>query len=333
MKNLRSIPRVPFNDLINLFKIKSEHTFLLEPNVGKGYVQVFNLEKGLQARLWNFNFKEGIELYSDLNNGTEKSYFNLAFFLNMQGLEFSSLKVPVQQNDIWDTILISATSDYEISLSPGAKAHCLSLSFSDTWLNNNVLQDNEEFKRFKDLIYTSDCLLLLESMTTSEKKLILELFHDSWKKSLGSFYIKTVLFKIISDFFYRIKERDSFSINKLNVDATIIEIEKYLCNNLREMLPNLKDLAEKFSLSESTLKRHFRKKYGVNMSTYFINKKMEYAERLIREENTNLAEIASRLGYRNVNNFIIMFQKRQEGLTREQDENKLSKQNYNELTS
>jgi AraC-like DNA-binding protein len=170
-------------------------------------------------------------------------------------------------------------------------------------------------------------------MTTSEKKLILELFHDSWKKSLGSFYIKTVLFKIISDFFYRIKERDSFSINKLNVDATIIEIEKYLCNSLREMLPNLKDLAEKFSLSESTLKRHFRKKYGVNMSTYFINKKMEYAERLIREENTNLAEIASRLGYRNVNNFIIMFQKRQEGLTREQDENKLSKQNYNELTS
>jgi AraC-like DNA-binding protein len=182
-----------------------------------------------------------------------------------------------------------------------------------------VLQEKTEFKALGDLIYTtSSSLLLFESMTTTEKKSIIELFDDSWKKSLGSFYIKTALLKIISDFFYRIKERESFSAN--TVDTVVIEVEKYLCNNLGGMLPNLKELGDKFCISESTLKRHFKKKYGVNMSTYFINKKMEYACSLIQEENSNLTEIGYSLGYRNINNFISMLQKYRQGLLVDQEE-------------
>ncbi|HKG69022.1 MAG TPA: AraC family transcriptional regulator, partial [Segetibacter sp.] len=57
------------------------------------------------------------------------------------------------------------------------------------------------------------------------------------------------------------------------------------------------------------LKRHFKKKYGVNMSTFFIRKKMEYAQQLINEKNTSVSETAFMLGYKNVNDFITMFGK------------------------
>src|SRR4051794_34522179 len=127
--------------------------------------------------------------------------------------------------------------------------------------------------------------------------MVLELLNASWKKTFGSFYIKCSVLKIISDFFTKIKERKTVSLNDSCFD-TINKVEEYLNNHFTNTLPNLKDLACRFSMSESTLKGHFKKRHGVNMSTYFIHKKMEQAQYLIREKNMNIIEAASFLGYR-----------------------------------
>lgn len=309
MKTTPSKYDVPFEKLIDLFKRKSNHDFILKPLAGEGYVQVINLEKGLQTRFWDCHFNESINLYNDAGTGIENTYFTLAFFLNMQGLQFTNRDTSLQKNLIWDTVFISATSNYRIHLSPMAKLHCLSISFSKRWLCNNVLENNGTFKDLKEKIYATESFSLLESMTSSEKKVILELFDARWKKCFGSFYVKTGVLKMISDFFYKIKGRETLAINNPDPDTSIAEVEKYLTDHLTGKLPNLKDLAQRFSLSESTLKRHFKKKHGVTMSQYFIHKKMEYARQLMHEKNTDIAETATMLGYRNVSYFITTFQK------------------------
>ncbi len=309
MKTSTSVIKLPFDKLINLFTKKSAHTFVLDPIIGKGFVQILGLEKGLQARFWQCCFNEGIEMYSDAGSEYENSYFTLAFFLNIQGLQFANRGTFLHENIIWDTIFISAVSDYKIHIAFKARVHCVSISFSKKWLNNNVLKDNEVFKNLKEKIDTTELFSLLESMSSSEKKTIQELLDSSWEKSLGSFYIKSAVLKIICDFFYKLKEKQTFIMNDISPYTSITQVGKYLCDHLLCPLPNLKHLADKFSKSESTLKRHFKKRYGVNMSTYFIKKKMEYAQQLIHEKNTSVSEIAFMLGYRNVNNFITMFRK------------------------
>jgi hypothetical protein len=276
MKTPALVNKVSFNNLIDLFIKRSAHRYILHPSIGKGYVQIFDLEKGLQTQFWDCCFKEGIEIYSNVSSEIESEYFTLAFFLNMEGLRFADKNIFLKENIIWDTVFIPAASNCKIYMAPKARGHCLSISFSKKWLMNNVF-GTDEFKNLKEKISVTKSFSLLESMNSSEKKLVQDLLDVSWKKSLGSFYIKFSVLKIISDFFYKIRERNTFSLNDPWFD-TITKVEEYLNNHLTGAFPNLKDLAYKFSISESTLRRHFKKRYGVNMSTYFACKKAEYAQ-------------------------------------------------------
>ena len=309
MKNTSSAYKIPFNKLINLFVRQSEHTLVPETATGKGLVQIFDLEKGLQVRFWNCSFNEGIEIYNDGSNEGKKRYFTLAFFLNMQGLKFAGSNIFFQENTIWDIAFITTRCDYKIHISSGAEIYCLSISFSERWFNNNILKGNEAFKPLKEKIDTLELFPLFECMNLEEKKSILELFDSSGEKAFGSFYIKSAVLKIISDFFYKLKERETFSINKQGLTTFITEVEKYICDHLTDSLLDLKGLAQRFSMSESTFKRHFKKIHGVNISTYFIQKRLEYARKLIHEKNINICEAAAMVGYRNVNHFITMLKK------------------------
>ena len=168
-------------------------------------------------------------------------------------------------------------------IAPHSHVCCLSISFSKKWLDNNVLTDSKAFKSLREKIEAHKSFSLLESMNGSEKEAVQELLNASSKKSFGLFYVKCQILKIACDFFYKIREREIFTNNPC-LDALMSEVEAYLCNHHTGQLPNLKDLAHHFSISESTLKRHFKKRYGVNLSTYFYQNKMKYAQHLINEK-------------------------------------------------
>ncbi len=301
--------KVPFEKLTGLFTTNSESFSVLEPSIGEGLLQIFKLAKGLQVGFWDCSFNHGIEMYSEARKGVDNTYFTLAFFLNTEGFQFGNKDTPLKESRIWDTLFISANSNCKMYISPKIKGQCLSINFSKKWLCENVFDGNDAFENLKEKIFKRECFSLFESMNASEKKLLEDLLDVSWKKSFGSFYIKSSVFKIISDFFHKIKERETLSTTKSYLDTAITEVEKYLSNNLTGTMPNLKDIACTFSINEATLKRHFKKRYGVNMSTYFIRRKMEYARSLINERNMNLTETANTLGYRNVNQFVALFEK------------------------
>jgi AraC-like DNA-binding protein len=69
------------------------------------------------------------------------------------------------------------------------------------------------------------------------------------------------------------------------LNSVINLAEEHLISNLTGPLPNLKELATRLSISESTLKRHFKNKFGVNMSSYFNLRKLEFARQLMQEKN------------------------------------------------
>jgi AraC-like DNA-binding protein len=311
MKVAQSLTRICPEKLDSLFRANSEQALLLEPSVGKGFLLIFNLEKGLQARIWDCSFNEGIEIYSTSYTAIENTYFNLAFFLDIKEFLFANGDSILPEDIICNTLLLCATSNYKIQIPPNVVGRCLSISFSKKWLNDNILEGNDAFKKLKQKIDTSQPFSLLECMDATERKTVQELLANSWKKPFGTFYIKASVLKIVSDFFYRIKDRETLSFNNYCLDTLVVEVKNHLVEHLTGSMPDLKLLASKFSVSDSTLKRHFRKKYGVNMSTYFFQKKMEYARQLMRDDNLNITETANFLGYRNVTHFFTMLKKYQ----------------------
>jgi hypothetical protein len=113
-------------------------------------------------------------------------------------------------------------------ISPNINGQCLSISFATTWLRQNVLETNEDFENLKQDISTIESFSLLGKMKPSERKIVQELYEISWKKSFGNFFIKCTVLKIISDFLYRIKERETFTINNFCLKASLKGVEKYL---------------------------------------------------------------------------------------------------------
>ena len=303
--------RVPFDKLIDLFINVSDSDYVLDPSIGEGTVRVYALEKGLQARLWDCTFSESLELYSSAKGGSPSAYFTVAYFLEAGSLQFADGGAPYRRHPLLDNLFLSASSDSRMCVMPGVRFHCLGISFSRAWLDG-VLKGCSALENMKEQIFSSCDLSVHGTMSLAERALVVELISSPWSRQLGSFYIKTSVLKMISDFFYRLKEQDCFQGGRqLSTGAMLVQVENYLVHHITGPLPGLKTLAQRYSISEPTLKRLFKKRFGVSMSTYFLQKKMHYARRLLQENSLTLSEVARRVGYRSAHNFISMFRKHQ----------------------
>jgi len=69
------------------------------------------------------------------------------------------------------------------------------------------------------------------------------------------------------------------------------------------------DIAARLNCTAPTLKKYFRKVYGVPMYTYLQNVRMERAETKLRESSSSIADIAFEVGYQNQSKFCSLFKK------------------------
>jgi AraC-like DNA-binding protein len=309
MKLQPSTYKIPFDAYATLFESGPERHLQPKPCSGNGGIQVFNLEKGLQVLLCDCMFKDALEMQGSIRHANKDPYFTLAFFTEVQRLQFGcNDEVLYERNEVWDTAFIPSGSGFRMYVPPRVRVRCLSINFSPKWLHHNIPEGSETYKELSGNVQAAEMFPLLEYMNASEKKLVLELI-DSSKNTFGSFYLKSCVLKLTSDFFIKVKEKENVSFAGSPVDALLAEAEKEICDHVTGKMPKLKDIASKYRLSPSTLKRQFTKKFGVNLFRYFISKKMEYARRLMNEENVTVMDAARLVGYKNLSHFLTMYNK------------------------
>ncbi|MEI3492347.1 MAG: AraC family transcriptional regulator [Blautia sp.] len=86
------------------------------------------------------------------------------------------------------------------------------------------------------------------------------------------------------------------------------KIEKIITSDLRQHHPAW-ELAEEFSISETSLKNYFRGVYGQNISVYLREIRMNKAGELLATTRLSVAEIAEQVGYLNQSKFASVFKK------------------------
>jgi len=84
-------------------------------------------------------------------------------------------------------------------------------------------------------------------------------------------------------------------------------IEKDLRDNILAGFPGIANLAKKFYLSESTIKRVFKKKYRQNLQEYFRNQQMRLAEEYLSGKQYNKKQLANMFGFSNPYNFLLSY--------------------------
>ena len=91
---------------------------------------------------------------------------------------------------------------------------------------------------------------------------------------------------------------------------TQVEIAKraaqILSDDLRQHIP-VRQIAERFSVSETSLKNYFRGVFGENLSIFLREARMRRAAELLRDTELRVAEIAAQVGYENQSKFAAVF--------------------------
>src|SRR5215218_8206581 len=255
---------ISFEKLMNFFTEKGNNLFILRPEIGIGTLSVFNLENGLRARVWNCEFNKEVQMHNC--NRHEKPYFNLAFFSKCDNLQLASGHKHFKGVPVWDTVFISSSTIFSINLNPVARVQCVGISFSSEWIVNNLLNTSEAFRYFEKKLKALNAGLLLGSMTVEDKKRVADLVIGCSKKQLELFHIKSAVLKITSDFFKKVQSEELVSLQNC-AEQHILDIRKFFLANDNGFKPDIKTLAAHFAVSESTIKRYFKKQYGTTLST------------------------------------------------------------------
>lgn len=307
MKPFDSILQVPYHFLIDYFLKSSDQKMHIHPGLGDGSVQVFKLEGGLQARIWECSFSKGLKLFSYSDLVTPPDYYTLAYFPAVKGIQLIDAASGLPYEPSWDRLFLSAASDYQLHILPNTKFSCLSISFSKKWLTK-VVGGNPCLEYVHNLL-RSDRMTFAETVSAAEKLWLAETIKASAHTVCKTFFIKSAALKVITSVFEKFSRNPDFLTSTQSCQTQMNQVEQLLISKVQDPLPNLKELAQQFFMSESTLKRKFKQRFGLSMSVYFLQKKMEYAHQLISVGGKSICEAAKTLGYKSVTNFKIMFNK------------------------
>ena len=88
--------------------------------------------------------------------------------------------------------------------------------------------------------------------------------------------------------------------------GTIKQIHDLLISSVSERM-TIDELAARFGMSPTLMKKCFRAVYGDSIYSYVKRYRLSLAERMLRESSLSVTEIASRIGYLNPNKFTSAF--------------------------
>lgn len=305
-----------FNDLAQTLGGKVvNHTIVIPAENGKGSIRKVDFEKGLHIRAWDFNLSETFNLHHipEINADPGKA-FTILYVLSPDAIVLSSvaLRKDIRLQGSMNIILVSNNIDINFHIQPGHAVKALDITISAEWMQTQFSDADPLFLSFiQKMKDNSNPAVFIDNGTSSEYRIASDLHQHALEGNKGSLYLKAKTLSLVSDFFSK-----SFNNNMQEPAEThvlhqekMLMVEKILEQHFEKDLPSIESIAKRAALSESTLKRHFKLMFGKSVYEYYLEKKMEYAKRLLLEKPLTVKEVAYRLGYEKTSNFIHMFKK------------------------
>jgi AraC-like DNA-binding protein len=293
-----SFGRMPFHNYIELM-----------PGMGNGRICKIDLEEGLHLRAWEISMNTGMVLHRQSSEVKDQEIaIHLFFFLSPGAItvEWKKTTDPIRSYDPCSLLVIPGGPEILIHLASEQEIKMLDISMNAGWLKKQFTQTDINSVTFLARLEQEKEGFLITSIKESEYRTIMDLYTQAFSGLKGLLYIKARTLSLISDIF-------SHSIIDRSTDIPhrekMLMVERLLEDHFEKTLPSIESIARQASLSESTLKRHFKQMFGKSIYECYLEKKMAYAKRLLLENHFTVKEVAYRLGYEKPSNFIHIFKK------------------------
>ena len=244
--------------------------------------------KGIDKRYIQFYFCTKGSLTFNFNNGIHK--INL-----IEGRSFlfyyPSLDLPLSLN-------INADSKVCIVVLKIEKLYQL---FAEHSIQDNFISNINLNQFYQEKIYTPQIKIALQQI---EELNLAPQFERLYL--IGKMYELFTLY--FSSPTLEDTDQNPFITNEAQAKK-INEIKNMLLDNLTNP-PSIKDICEKYSISEYLLKDGFKKLYNNTVYGFVLDKKLEIAKARLEEGQLKVKDIAFEIGYENPSHFISAFKKK-----------------------
>ncbi len=301
-----------FGNQLNAVEVHKGRLLIEEENI-QGWLRHLEVEPGLYIQTTDVYIKCPLVLKKAADVSALHRYYSISYFLSPQTLsisiddnDFEAVKNLHKLNNFF-----SENASFIIKYEKENALKNLTLIFSDSWLlqhlNASTGKELDIFQVFENQQY----IFHYNNNSNSEEIEAKELF-----KEVNSFQSLLLIKSHVYDLIYRIL----FTVAKLKKDSKakelttnysmlVKEVEKIINLSLKTNMPSITEIAKRLFVSESTLKRQFKKVYGVNIYHYYLEMKMKKAEEMLTENKMNISQVASSLGYESVSHFTVLFKK------------------------
>lgn len=289
------------------------HTVTLPFQSGAGTLKQAQVEPGFHISCWNMQLKDSLTVNRPARIPGQPRLFQLYFILTPDQFHIDgpSMARELRFNASMETLFESGDADFTYTFAPGKAAKVLVLQLHPDWLMNTFGQDDTSFARFLNKMVSEEKAFVFHEPVSLTLQQSLTEFHNHFiSENRDRLYNKARALTLLSDFLYGLSLRSTLDNSPAAYyEEKIRAVEDILRQHLESQLPCIRTIAEKVSLSESTLKRYFHQIYRRSIYDYYLQLKMEHARHLLEEKQIAVKEVAYQLGYEKCSSFILMFKK------------------------
>ena len=287
-----------------------EDSIIIPEKKGSGRITKFQADYCLYFTTWNINLKHALDVERLTQDSGEKLFSLFYVFTNESFALSNHDKLTGRDEVLKNIILTSGDSKFRYSICPNASIRVLEIYVLKNWLLNVYASNNLSAYSYYTILMNKTPSLLTEKASLSAHHSLLGIYEHLNSAQPNAAYVSTKMMSLLSDIFMGIGKRDDAAYkNDLVMGEKIIELEKIMDDHLDKNLPSINAIAKQLALSESTLKRNFKLMCGSNIYEYYLKKKMERAREMLDENPVTVKEVAYKLGYDKVSNFITIFKK------------------------
>ncbi|MBS1645986.1 MAG: helix-turn-helix transcriptional regulator [Bacteroidetes bacterium] len=200
----------------------------------------------------------------------------------------------------------------------GSDCRYISFYFSKQWLDANLMHHDVFVKnKLSDFVLSKNTFImqpLAPKHINNEFSVFENLVRvDREKSKVDMLSLKSHTFNLFNTLF-NLHLNEDFEENTEQIEKTDLitmrKVEKELMKSIDGKFPGIAVLAGCHDISESKLKKDFKRTFGQPVFQYFQQKQMQLAKELLSQDsNLYVKEIAHKLGYENVGKFSAAFKK------------------------
>lgn len=161
-----------------------------------------------------------------------------------------------------------------------------------------------DIERIKEISRIRDFTIIMASKTIEH--IFSELYKVPEKIRYGYIRVKVLeMLLVLTGFDMMENKSEHIYFPEAQID-TVKQIHTFLKEHYKEHY-TIEQLSEHFEMSPTVLKKCFKGVYGDSIYSYMKKYRLQIAERLLKENELSIGEIASQIGYLNPNKFTSAF--------------------------